>query len=84
MRRIPFDQRLWRPEQYLGPHAEEDRDRMRLAILTRREGDQPPPDYSAEEFRPGYMAKLRRKIEGRGEEPIRAVVRLDRAVGDRR
>lgn len=84
MRRIPFDQRLWRPEQYLGPHAEEDRDRMRLAIATKREDDSPEPDYSSEDFRPGYMGRLRRKIMGQQEEPIRPVVRLDRAVGDRR
>jgi hypothetical protein len=85
---VPFDQRLWRPGEYLGDETREDRGRLADFLAQRRE--MAPPTLAAvvlqhPELDAGYMAEVRRKIMGRPKaEAAEFKPRLDRAVGEKR
>lgn len=85
-RRIPFGELLWRPAPFLGDEAREDRERTLTHLEGRRELSRPPLAAMAmgQEFRPGYLAKLRARILGLPPaEPMEFPRRVGRAVGER-
>lgn len=78
MKRVPFAERLWQPEPYLGTETRQEREAVVLMLAARREREREDDD-------PAYRAAVRRKILG--QQPLEAVkftLRLDRAVGDER
>lgn len=86
VKRIPFDQPLWRPEEFLGPKGIEVRDSLVLAIdrMDReRQLGRRLRVSEGEEFRAGYLKRLREKIAPKpeAEEPLQKLYRL---VGDSR
>jgi hypothetical protein len=72
MKRVPFSERLWRPAPYLGSEDREDRERVLAHLDERRECQRIPLQLVAQhgEFRPGYVAEVRRRIIGKGEEMV--------------
>lgn len=87
MRRVPFDERLWRPEQFLGEESRLDRERTLTYLEGRREAVSPPLAALAlqeEEHEPGYRARVRDRILGVKPETVTTFPRLlTRVVGER-
>ena len=88
MRRVPFLERLWRPDPCLAHQDRETADAMRAELASRVERERPSLasialEQDEPENRPGYMAEVRRKIEGKPK-PTAVPMHLTRAVGEKR
>lgn len=87
MKRVPFAERLWRPAPFLGSDSREDRERTLIHLDERRECERIPLPLQAQhgEFRPGYVAEVRRRIVAKAEEVVEQFPRrVGRAVGGSR
>jgi hypothetical protein len=87
LKRVPFDQRLWRPEPCLASQDRIELEAMRAEANGRK---RPQPTLASvvmdhPELSHSYMAEVRRKILGLPKpETVDIRPRLDRAMGDKR
>lgn len=84
--RVPFNVRLWQPAPYLGSETREERSRLADFLALRAEREKPSlavVSLQQREIRPGYIADLRRRIEGKPK-PEAVDIRQRYAVAEKR
>jgi len=87
MKRVAFEDRLWRPEPFRGSETREERSRLADFLATRSEPRRQSLDaivMQHPELSHKYMAEVRRKIKGEPEpEAAEFPRRVGRLAGDR-
>jgi hypothetical protein len=86
VRRIPFGERLSRPEPFLGQDDREARHRILIALENMAPEGRPRDRLRScedQEFRPGYLDRVRERIspKPKPEEPMMQLLRI---VGETR